>query len=261
MIPGGNHKHKKISFRKFTIGFYYRLNQGLWGSLYFYIWAEIFNLFSIKGFKLSSPDLCCPICNTKSKSFIHFAKTNRITWNSACPNCDSRSRHRGLIYLYKDFLKSLRGGKILHFAPEKIFKKELSSLNNFVYHTTDYSMQDVTFKNENLMKLNFENASYDLILINHVLEHVKDDNMAIYEISRVLNNGGIAIITIPINLRYNKTKNFSDIDSNGHYRDYGRDVVFLFKKHFSKVKYLNLNIYDNSNNAIKKIEPAFICLK
>ena len=44
-------------------------------------------------------------------------------------------------------------------------------------------MQDVTFKNENLMKLNFENASYDLILINHVLEHVKDDNMAIYEIS------------------------------------------------------------------------------
>ena len=52
--------------------------------------------------------------------------------------------------------------------------------------------------------LPFEDNYFDLVLCNHVLEHVYDDQMAMNEIFRVLKKGGIAILQVPID--YNKEK-------------------------------------------------------
>lgn len=46
-------------------------------------------------------------------------------------------------------------------------------------------------------ELPFRSASVDAVLLNQVLEHIKDDKKAVREIRRVLNSGGIAIVTVP----------------------------------------------------------------
>ncbi len=44
----------------------------------------------------------------------------------------------------------------------------------------------------------FEDDTFDLILCNHVLEHVPTDDVAMKELTRVLKPGGTAILQVPI---------------------------------------------------------------
>jgi ubiquinone/menaquinone biosynthesis C-methylase UbiE len=46
--------------------------------------------------------------------------------------------------------------------------------------------------------MRFEDNFFDVIICNHVLEHVKDDQKAMSELFRVLNPKGIAILQVPI---------------------------------------------------------------
>jgi ubiquinone/menaquinone biosynthesis C-methylase UbiE len=47
-------------------------------------------------------------------------------------------------------------------------------------------------------KLPFEDASFDVVLSNHVIEHVRDDAAHISEIRRVLRDGGVGYLAVPI---------------------------------------------------------------
>ena len=46
-------------------------------------------------------------------------------------------------------------------------------------------------------KIPFEENKFDVVLCNHVLEHVRDDILAMSEIKRVLKPGGWAILLVP----------------------------------------------------------------
>ncbi len=46
-------------------------------------------------------------------------------------------------------------------------------------------------------RLPFETASFDVVLLNEVLEHVADDRLAIREVARVLAPGGQAVVFVP----------------------------------------------------------------
>ena len=52
-----------------------------------------------------------------------------------------------------------------------------------------------------ITRLEFPDASFDLLVCNHVLEHVPDDRKAMSECWRVLRDNGLAIFSIPINYR------------------------------------------------------------
>ena len=51
----------------------------------------------------------------------------------------------------------------------------------------------------------FPDNTFDLIVCNHVLEHVPRDDLAISELYRVLKPGGVAILQVPISVKLNKT--------------------------------------------------------
>ena len=235
--------------------------QEQWIGLGYYVASELGNIIGGRQILQGPKILTCPLCHFSASAFVHLSNPLQITWNSACPNCDSRSRHRGLVFLYREFLGHGRGKKILHFAPEPVLESEIRKYNQHKYFTTDYNMTNVDFPKEDIQELSFDDFSFDFILSNHVLEHVSDDKSALSEISRVLRNGGIAIITIPGDWRRKHTKTYNHLNYNGHYRDYGLDILEILRDSFSKVNKRKLFNYNGYRYGIKPLETAFICQK
>jgi SAM-dependent methyltransferase len=58
----------------------------------------------------------------------------------------------------------------------------------------------------NVEDLPFPDESFDLIICNHVLEHVGDDRKAMRELWRALRPAGRAILQVPIADRLNSTR-------------------------------------------------------
>jgi SAM-dependent methyltransferase len=94
--------------------------------------------------------------------------------------------------------------KVLHFAPEQCFLKRFKKLKHIDYTTTDLESPIADIKAD-ICNLPFEDNSYDVILCNHVLEHVESDIKAMKEVFRVLKSGGWAILQVPINYDYKET--------------------------------------------------------
>ena len=207
---------------------------------------------------------CC-ICGYKGP-FVHMYTELRMALNSACPACDSRSRHRGLFFLYNDqILKKDTSQKvILHFAPEPVFYKLFVENPDLSYRTTDFLLEDVDYPGEDIQNLSFKDNRFNYVLCNHVIEHVPDDDRALGEISRVLVKDGVAFITIPGNFARKRTRYFDHLNYNGHYRDYGLDVLDKMKKHFTTVEAVDLssyNVLSANGYSIRKKDMVFLCKK
>ena len=211
----------------------------------------------------STPRYYCNVCESDIPRFVHISNALWITRNSACPKCDSRKRHRGLFLLYQRLFPGFHEGfKLLHFAPEPILVP-LIKQSQCEYRTTDYFLQDVDFPGEDVQSLSFSSQSFDCVLSNHVIEHVADDFSAFRELARILIPGGAAIITIPGDWKRKETITFPDLSNNGHYRDYGLDVVSLLEKVFASVEVVDL--FDEAGRNAERLgldsrhDLAFVC--
>jgi SAM-dependent methyltransferase len=133
----------------------------------------------------------CPICGYKG-FFRPFGWPVRPEAN--CPGCGSLERHR-LFKLWfnrnSDFLKDKR---ILHFAPEKALGPILRECAS-AYTTAD--LGDGADLRLNIESMDVPDASFDIVVCSHVLEHV-NDSKALSELHRVLVDDGIALLMMPI---------------------------------------------------------------
>lgn len=203
----------------------------------------------------------CPCCGWSGKSFIATANWRDVAYQSRCPRCDSRSRHRGLNnFLYKHTYL-IRNKEVLVFAPEKIVLEALKEIGGGEILTTDYNSTDVDFPGEDIQQLSFSSGQFDLIICNHVLEHVPDDVAAIAESARILKAGGLALFTIPGDFNKQETWSFSQPDQNGHFRHYGLDVVSKFARSFGMVKPIDMSTLGSSIEKIRKGDYLFVCMK
>ena len=87
--------------------------------------------------------------------------------------------------------------RILHVAPEPVLQKRLKAIGQENYVSADLSRPDVDVRMD-LTKITFPDDSFDLVVCNHVLEHIPNDRQAIAEIARVLCSTGHALIQVPI---------------------------------------------------------------
>lgn len=148
----------------------------------------------------------CPVCEHSFRKFLPYGYTKQTGRDNAlCPRCLSLERHR-LMYLYLKektdfFTKNL---KVLHIAPEQCFYKRFRALENLDYTTGDLEspIADVHF---DVQAIPFANETYDVVICNHVLEHVDDDTKAMSEIYRILKPGGFAILQVPQDSEAEKT--------------------------------------------------------
>jgi SAM-dependent methyltransferase len=71
------------------------------------------------------------------------------------------------------------------------------------------------FRNENLERQTFDDASFDLVITQDVFEHVFRPDLAIAEIARTLRPGGAHICTVPIILKNAPSKRRASFDDRG----------------------------------------------
>tara|TARA_B100000886_G_scaffold182415_1_gene125150 strand:- start:181 stop:933 length:753 start_codon:yes stop_codon:yes gene_type:complete len=148
-----------------------------------------------------------PIDGSSYRKFLPYGyQTSRS--NALCPGTLSLERHR-LLWLYlkrkTTFLKDPL--KVLHIAPEQVLFSKFKSFTHWNYTTTDLQSPLADIKAD-ICDLPFENNTYDLILCNHVLEHISNDHMAMQELFRVLKTGGTLIAQVPI--EENRSTTFED---------------------------------------------------
>lgn len=170
----------------------------------------------------------CNICNYKGY-FGLFGRPARL--DAKCPKCGCLERHRLMMLGVARKQIEIRDDalNVLHFAAEPIleaiFRDKWSN-----YRTADlYQKADLKL---NMEKIELPESSVDLIIANHVLEHV-DDEMAGRELSRILSNGGILVCMVPIIEGWTTTYENSAVKSDedrwlhygqgDHIRYYGRD--------------------------------------
>lgn len=173
-----------------------------------------------------------PIDGKGYKKFLSYGYV-KPRENVLSPSTLSLERHR-LLWLYlqreTNFFKA--PAKVLHFAPEQPFYKRFKKLDNINYTTTDLNSPLADVKAD-ICALPFEDNSFDVILCNHVLEHIPDDTQAMKELYRVLKTGGWGIFQIPQDLKRAETYEDNSITEKSertrifgqydHVRIYGRD--------------------------------------
>lgn len=170
------------------------------------------------------------------KQYSHFLSYgyNNLRPNALCPGTLSLERHR-LLWLYLNSKFDIKNQflNVLHVAPEQVFLKKFKEFKNWTYTTTDLSSPLADIKAD-LCNLPFKNDTYDMILCNHVLEHIVDDVKAIKEIYRVLKPGGKAILQVPLNME--KEKSYEDhkvINPEGRNKHFGQyDHVRIYGMDF-----------------------------
>ena len=190
-------------------------------------WVRPLIAFSLKGKTYTDP-----IDGKSFRKFLPYGYENPRE-NVLSPSTLSLERHR-LLWLYlkneTDFFT--RPIKLLHFAPEQAFYQRFKKLDHITYTTTDLNSPLADVKAD-ICHLPFDDDTFDVILCNHVLEHIPDDTRAMQELYRVMKPGGWGIFQIPQDLKREQTFEDNTITDRkerarifgqyDHVRIYGRD--------------------------------------
>ena len=83
-----------------------------------------------------------------------------------------------------------------------------------------------------LQEIERDDGSYDIVICNHVLEHVKKKRQAFREILRILRPTGFLQFSVPNPKLHAETKDwgYPKPDMHEHYRVYGRDLLLRFSE-------------------------------
>lgn len=145
----------------------------------------------------------CPICNYKGEFKKWREKDKWHVKNSwECPQCLSKNSHRLIFLIYKEIKKQFLGGKLLHCSPMKCLKKQF--IKDFDYLSIDFppreSKSGVTMADlkVDLKNTSFDDNFFDIIICSHVLDQIKETDLAIKEIYRIIKMKGIAFLIVPI---------------------------------------------------------------
>lgn len=196
----------------------------------------------------------CVICDHKVWRFMPYRKGSRGVPSLMrtmemvgsdpdhfeCPRCGAHDRERHL-FLYlraTGVLADLGNKSVMHFAPEKRLSGLIRSACPTRYLPCDLFPHGPEVQRVDMLDMQFESGSFDVVIANHVLEHVDDDARALAEIHRMLKPGGMAILQTPYGRKLHHTWSDPGIDTpqarlqaygqEDHVRLFGRDIFERF---------------------------------
>lgn len=149
---------------------------------------------------------------------------DRIT-PPCCTTCHSLERHRSFRTLFDKFIdNNFKNLSALQFSPDMVIDRTWFR----TYEVSEFGGEN-SLDIQNIAKAD---NSYDVIICNHVLEHVPDDKAGLSELFRIVKPGGFLFLSIPDPLRRKVTEDwgYPNEEQHGHYRMYGKDVHQMLKK-------------------------------
>ena len=173
-----------------------------------------------------------PITGKTYRKLLPYGRIN-LRNNALAPHSMSLERHR-LLWLFLKQKTSFFSAqlKVLHIAPEYCFLKPFGRMKNLEYITADLNSPWAKVKLD-VQNIPFPENTFDVILCNHVLEHVDDDRLAMRELHRVLKPNGFGIFQVPLDSSIETTQEDKSVTSpeqreklygqRDHLRLYGRD--------------------------------------
>lgn len=170
----------------------------------------------------------CYVCKRRLRFFTKFQGGSRAipelqrrleiigsdVDNFGCVYCDSHDRERHL-FMYFDqagLWERARGSRILHFAPERNLALRFAAGAPSLYVRADLFPQSEDIKSIDATNIPYPEGSFDILIANHILEHIPNYRAALREFHRVLRPGAIAILQTPYSRLLEKT--FEDKNIN-----------------------------------------------
>ena len=231
----------------------------------------------------------CPICGNRFDEYLEAGTSAKVwkdlhgvgagTRKALCPYCKCFDRDR-LVYLYfRDIYipnKKHEQIKMLHIAPEKVLTRFFSNLVFIDYTAADKRCEGYNYpdyvKDIDLMDLsNIADNTYDVIICNHVLEHVDNDIDAMKSLFRILKTDGVAILQVPYVLKLQNTleepsaitpeTHFELYGQKDHVRLYGLDYPNRLKKAGFEVDALEIASKYPKKYGLNPEEKLFVCHK
>jgi len=185
------------------------------------------------------PEFECPLCAYKGP-FMDVSPTTGMRQNAVCPGCGAAERHRLQWLSLQAIQERVQFSKmrLLHFAPEGFFRRKFAKMFKS-YVTAGLDPRGVDYAADLTKPLPFQPGSFDVVFASHVLEHIREDGLALANIRRVLSTAGMAILPVPIvaeaTVEYPQPNPFEA----GHVRAPGRDYYQRYSNYFSSVEVIS----------------------
>lgn len=215
------------------------------------------------------------ICNICGHKGTFEGKVHNQRESFGCPACRSTLRYReqaaatlahfgrGQHVFLSRFVRSeaCRNLRILEAAYHGPFIRHFKQLPGY---TQSYLFEDVPLGEtrngivcQDLERLTFADASFDLVITSDVLEHVADVEKVVAEIARVLVPGGAHIFTVPltwplpdksvVRARYEHGQLLHLVEPRYHrsgeggaslvFTDFGKDLIDLHAEHGMRARF------------------------
>ena len=199
------------------------------------------------------PARSCVFCNNKVDAWLPFKDCSasdfllRIATIGSnvkrfwCPHCSSidRERHLHLFLERLRIMEPIRGGSVLHMAPEPRLRQFIMNFDLATYVQGDLFPPHESIQRIDMQKIPFPDETFDMVICNHILEHVDDAVAAMREMHRVLKPGGRTICQTPFASRLTNTLEDPRLQSQAdrlffygqedHVRLFGSDIEQWFR--------------------------------
>lgn len=138
----------------------------------------------------------CAVCRWQGTSFEGVPHCESAT----CPQCGAIGRDRWLFHCLTTYVTGIgKQTRLMETSPRMGDAYKDAMAVRVDYLASDYDQRahkaDIAI---DLQKIDLPDASLDVVMTSHVLEHVPDTDAALSEIRRVLKPGGSLVLLVPV---------------------------------------------------------------
>lgn len=193
-----------------------------------------------------------PINGRMYRKLLSYGRADRSRPNALAPDTLSLERHRAVWIYLTEYSNLMDGGpdrKMLHLAPEYCFLRRFNRAEGLEITRADLvsPWADVHF---DVHDIPYADNHFDIIMGNHLMEHVEDDRKVMGEYFRVMKPGGWGIFQVPLDRSLSETLEDPNVTDpaererlywqRDHVRLYGMDYADRYRAAGFEVEELDL---------------------